>query len=127
MLYRLAVPLIMIGVISGCSNDNQTTIPKPPKFDEPRLIEGRSVWMGTCRNCHLMGVAGAPAITNSVAWTPRLEKGKQALYDSALQGIKRNESWAMPPQGGNPSLTPEQVRSAVDYMLATVDKLATQK
>jgi len=39
-----------------------------PFFDEVNLIAGRSVWMGTCRNCHLMGVFNAPAVTDGAAW-----------------------------------------------------------
>lgn len=127
MLYRITILLTIIGFVSGCSSDNQSSVPESPRFDDIQLIEGRSIWMGTCRNCHLMGVAGAPAITNFEAWAPRQQKGKQALYGSALQGIKHNESWAMPPQGGNKSLSPEQVRSAVDYMVAAVNELAARE
>jgi cytochrome c5 len=35
------------------------------------------------------------------------------LYEHAIKGIR-----AMPPKGGNPALSDEQVKAAVDYMAA---------
>ena len=119
--------ITLLVTIAGCSGESQSKVPEPPRFNDAKLAEGRSVWMGTCRNCHLMGVAGAPAISNTTAWSPRKEKGLEALYGSALNGIKRDGKFTMPPHGGNKSLSPEQVRTAVDYMLASVDQLAVQK
>ena len=92
-----------------------------PRFAESGLDRGRGVWMGTCRNCHWLGVAGAPAVTNAAAWAPRIGKGQDALYQSALNGIKGDDgAFRMPPKGGNPRLSSEQVMRAVDYMVASV-------
>ena len=80
--------------------------------------------MGTCRNCHLLGIAEAPAVTDKDAWAPRITKGKPALYQSALNGIMGEDGkYRMPPRGGNERLKDEQVRQAVDYMLASVKVL----
>ncbi len=103
-----------------------------PRFEVHELQMGRAVWMGTCRNCHLLGVAGAPAVTNYPAWEPRIAKGKPALYASALGGVRDAQGKIrMPPRGGNSRLDEEQVRRGVDYMVAAVralhDKSATQK
>ncbi len=76
------------------------------------------MWMRVCRNCHLMGIAGAPAIGDYTAWNPRAAKGQAALYTSALQGIRDDMGWKMPPRGGNAALSDEEVRLAVDFMLA---------
>ncbi len=76
------------------------------------------MWMQVCRNCHLMGIAGAPAIGDYSAWKPRVAKGTAALYSSATQGIRGEAGWTMPPRGGNAALSDQQVRLAVDFMLA---------
>ncbi len=114
----------LILVLTGCDgsvNNTQSTSPKMPRFDASDLIAGRSTWMGTCRNCHLMGVSGAPAVTDFGAWQDRIEKGDQALYRSALNGIRDGVgAIRMPPRGGNDRLTDEQVKHAVDYMIASV-------
>jgi cytochrome c5 len=96
-----------------------------PRFANENLAKGRGVWMGTCRNCHLLGVSGAPAVTDSAAWAPRIAKGKAALYHSALNGVKGSDGeFRMPPHGGNMQLKDAQVRQAVDYMVASVKQLA---
>ena len=74
--------------------------------------------MRVCRNCHLMGIAGAPAIGDYTAWESRLATGPTALYASAIQGIRDDTDWKMPPRGGNTALSDEAVRLAVDFMLA---------
>ncbi len=116
-------------IIAACSDPNTAKTPKMPHFGDPELAAGRSIWMGTCRNCHLVGVAGAPAVTNQAAWQPRIEKGLPALISSAMNGINDPETGKprMPPRGGNSRLGDDQVRQAVEYMVASVEQLAKQK
>lgn len=76
---------------------------------------GQDVYSQVCAACHDTGVAGAPALGDEEAWAPRLEKGKEALYDSAINGLG-----AMPPKGGKPDLSDEEVQAAVDYMIEEV-------
>lgn len=114
-------------LLTACSDRpaDSAAGPEMPRFADERLAKGRAVWMGTCRNCHLLGVSGAPAVTDSAAWAPRIAKGKAALYHSALNGVKGSDGkFRMPPHGGNMQLKDEQVRQAVDYMVAAVKKLA---
>lgn len=91
-----------------------------PEFPDPRLKQGRAVWLGTCEACHANDVAGAPLVSNKAAWAPRLAKGRDALYKSALGGLTGPKGTQMPPRGGNDKLTDDQVRSAVEYMMAIV-------
>ena len=93
---------------------------KFPDFPDARLKQGRAIWLGTCEACHANDVAGAPLVTNRTAWAPRLAKGKEALYKSALGGLTGPKGTQMPPRGGNDKLTDDQVRMAVDYMAAIV-------
>jgi cytochrome c5 len=91
---------------------------KFPEFPDPRLKQGRTVWLATCEACHANDIAGAPLVSNKAAWTPRLAKGRETLYKSALGGLTGPKGTQMPPRGGNDKLTDDQVRSAVDYMMA---------
>ncbi|MET0067103.1 MAG: c-type cytochrome [Candidatus Thiodiazotropha sp.] len=112
--------------LAGCSQseDNPAQPPEMPRFADENLAKGRGIWMGTCRNCHLLGVSGAPAVTDYAAWKPRIGKGKSALYQSALSGVKGPDGqFRMPPRGGNKQLKDAQVRQAVDYMVASVEQL----
>jgi len=93
---------------------------KFPEFPDARLRQGRTIWLGTCEACHANDVAGAPLVSNKAAWAPRLKKGRDALYKSALGGLTGPKGTQMPPRGGNDKLTEEQVKTAVDYMMAIV-------
>ena len=98
-----------------------------PTFESEDLTAGRGVWLGTCRACHLIGVAGAPAVTDFAQWKPRLSKGKEALYQSALNGIRGEDGkYRMPPKGGNQRLTEEQIKLAVDYKIAAIAALRAE-
>jgi cytochrome c5 len=77
--------------------------------------KGKSVYDSACTACHTAGVAGAPKNGDKAAWAPRLKTGTAALYTSALKGKN-----AMPPKGGNLSLSDADVKAAVDYMVGTV-------
>jgi cytochrome c5 len=75
--------------------------------------EGKAVYDQTCHVCHATGLAGSPKFGDKAAWAPRIATGTDKLYNAALHGLN-----AMPPKGGNTSLTDAQVKAAVDYMVA---------
>ncbi len=76
---------------------------------------GQQIYQQVCAACHDSGAAGAPKSGDKGAWAARIKKGKDTLYQSALNGIG-----AMPPKGGNAQLSEKQVKAAVDYMLHSV-------
>jgi cytochrome c5 len=76
---------------------------------------GMAVYEKVCHVCHGAGVAGAPKIGDKAAWAPRLKTGVQTLYASSIKGKN-----AMPPKGGNLSLSDADVKAAVDYMVGQV-------
>jgi len=73
---------------------------------------GKSTYDAVCNVCHGAGVAGAPKLGDKAAWAPRIKQGVAALHASAIKG-----KGAMPPKGGNPSLSDADVSAAVDYMV----------
>jgi len=79
----------------------------------PRKPDGKKVYDTTCMVCHATGVAGAPKFGDKAAWAPHLVHGMDALLQSALKG-----KGAMPPKGGNPSLSDDEVRAAVEFMVS---------
>ena len=73
---------------------------------------GEQVYRETCAACHDTGAAGAPRIGDKKAWAPRIREGKRMMVKMAIRGIR-----GMPPRGGNPALTDEEVERAVVYLL----------
>ena len=88
-------------------------IPPPVAKGAEASGGGKFTYDSNCAACHGAGVAGAPKPGDKAAWVPRLKAGKDSLYATALKG-----KGAMPPKGGNPSLSDADVKAAVDYMTA---------
>jgi cytochrome c5 len=112
----------VLALVTATSNVSIAVDEPYPEFAEPTLQQGRVIWIATCKVCHTADFAGAPKVTDKAAWAPRLAKGKDVLYSHAMQGVYGPSGTEMPPRGGNPALTDEQVRAAVDYMVALVAK-----
>ena len=77
------------------------------------LAKGKQVVEGTCAACHGSGVLGAPKIGNKADWAPRIKKGLATLEKHALHGFKQ-----MPAKGGKASLSDQQVKDAIEYMIS---------
>ena len=77
--------------------------------------DGRKVYESTCMACHGAGVANAPKLGDKKAWAMHLVHGAEHVYENALKG-----KGAMPPKGGNLTLSDAEVKAAVDYMLGTL-------
>lgn len=86
-------------------------------FDDDHLIFGKKVWIETCEGCHGWGIGGAPIPLHFDQWESRIAKGKDTLYEHAINGFFGPDDSMMPERGGNPELSDEEVRAAVDYMV----------
>ncbi len=79
--------------------------------------DGKATYTQSCNACHGSGVAGAPKFGDAAAWKDRIAKGKETLYKHAIEGFKGSTGF-MPPKGGWANLTDDQVKAAVDYIIA---------
>lgn len=73
---------------------------------------GEAVYGKACVACHSTGAAGAPKVGDKAAWEPRLGQGMDGLVTNAIKG-----KGAMPPKGGHMSLSDEDIKGAVEFML----------
>ncbi len=78
----------------------------------PPERSGEEIYTAICSSCHKAGVLGAPKVGDKSAWGPRLKMGFEALVASAVKG-----KGSMPPRGGVPSLSDQDIKKAVAYML----------
>ncbi|MBT8154756.1 c-type cytochrome [Epibacterium ulvae] len=93
------------------------------------LQDGRVVWEDTCQACHGGNrLTGAPKITATDAWSPRIEQGLAVLFDHAINGFTGPKYTQMPPRGSNEDLSDAQVQAAVRFMVwaSGGDTLATE-
>ena len=72
---------------------------------------GDAIVKATCATCHQAGVANAPKIGDATTWAPRIKEGLKGMLGNAIKG-----KGAMPPRGGDTSLTDDEVARAIVFM-----------
>lgn len=77
--------------------------------------DGSVIFGNLCTGCHTSGAGGAPTMA-AAQWASRIAQGKDTLHKHAIEGYT-GSAGVMPPKGGNPALTDEQVIATVDWML----------
>ena len=75
-------------------------------------MTGDQVVAKVCNACHGTGVLNAPKVGDKAEWAKRKAIGMQALVTSAIKG--KNQ---MPPRGGDPSLSDDEMKAATEQML----------
>ena len=73
--------------------------------------KGEDIVKSTCTACHQAGVANAPKIGDRASWGPRIKQGLSAMLATAING-----KGAMPPRGGDASLTDAELTRAIIFM-----------
>ncbi|MBB5203387.1 cytochrome c5 [Inhella inkyongensis] len=121
-------PLALAVLLTACGKKDETpaasTTPAQPVAADtapaaapsPTAELGKSIYGKTCAMCHGAGVAGAPKPGDKADWAPRIAQGNDTLYKHAIEGFTGTKGM-MPARGGGASLTDEQVKAAVDFMV----------
>lgn len=74
--------------------------------------DGEKVYKKACKMCHGAGMMGAPKVGDTAAWADRIAKGMDSLNDHAINGFGK-----MKPKGGKKSLSDDDVKAAVAFMV----------
>ena len=113
--YKLGVGRIwrpvLVAMLAGA-----TGCDKPVSSESVQEHPGKAIYVKYCLACHQGGVAGSPTFGDKEAWLPLMEKGREALIRSVIDGIPP----AMPIKGLCSSCTEQQLADAVDYMLVPI-------
>lgn len=80
-------------------------------------MDPEMVYQTYCFACHGTGANESPVLGDAEAWSPRISKGLDALYDNAINGFNNN---MMPARGLCMDCSDDDVRATVDYMLESV-------
>ncbi len=99
-------------IVASAASETLQMAAAQPAAPAAASKSGDAVYNGACVACHAAGVAGAPKLDDKSAWQSRIGQGIDGLVSSVLNGKN-----AMPPKGGNPSLSEQEIRDAVEYML----------
>ncbi len=85
----------------------------PPKPTGPAA--GKALYENYCSGCHASGAGGAPKYGDASTWAPVLKHGMNTVYENAIKG-----TGGMPAKGTCVSCNDQDIKQAVDYMLASV-------
>ena len=78
----------------------------------PVVRSGEQVYTAVCAACHATGLLGSPIFADKASWAPRVASlGLDGLVASAIAG-----KGSMPARGGVPTVTDEEIRSAILHM-----------
>jgi cytochrome c5 len=80
--------------------------------------DGHAAYERYCKMCHASGSAGAPIVGKKTDWEERLKKDASELENNAVNGFRGNRGY-MPPKGGFPKISEDDVKAAVAYMIKT--------
>jgi cytochrome c5 len=130
VILAFLIPILLISIIAslathsvepGAKVASDTAIAKRLKpvgqvvvaegSDTPGERTGKQVVEAVCSACHATGALNAPKIGDAGAWGPLIKDGHAHLTEMAIKGVRQ-----MPPKGGNPQLTDEEVARAVAFM-----------
>ena len=81
----------------------------------PAASPGKTMYDTACIACHAQGVGGAPKFGDKVAWADRVKDGLPHLVEEVIKG-----KGAMPPKGGRADASDNDIKAAVEYMVAAV-------
>ncbi|MEZ5559293.1 MAG: c-type cytochrome [Pseudomonadales bacterium] len=79
-------------------------------------MSGEAVYNQYCFACHMAGVGGAPVFGDAEAWSPRIAKGLDTLWQHTQNGFN-----AMPPKGTCMGCSDDELRGAMDYMISAAE------
>lgn len=122
---KLRTGLLMLACVMAVVACGQKEAPAPAQKPAaapaaaPAVAEntaGKAVFGKVCAMCHAAGVAGAPKPGDKADWAPRIAQGMDVLYKHSIDGFTGAKGM-MPPRGGSPALTDDELKSAVDYMV----------
>ncbi len=72
---------------------------------------GEETFKAVCANCHAQGLAGAPKVGDTKAWSKLIKEGQVPLTADGFNGVR-----AMPAKGGRAELTLPEFAAAVVHM-----------
>ena len=91
----------------------------PAAAADPATAEaGQSVYAQTCIACHgATGKGAIPGVSDLTKADGPLAKSDDTLFASIRDGlVTPGKPLSMPPKGGNPSLSDEEIQAVLEYL-----------
>lgn len=119
----LLLAALSLALLSACGQKDAvapTPVAVPAAAPAPAPVAentvGKSVFGKVCSMCHAIGAAGSPKPGDKADWGPRIAQGMDLLNKHALEGFTGAKG-QMPARGASTTLTDDEVKAAVAYMV----------
>jgi cytochrome c5 len=127
----LLLATLSLALLSACGQKDTAAPAAPAAAPAPAVVVapappaaepvaenavGKSVYGKVCAMCHATGAAGAPKPGDTADWGPRIAQGMDVLNKHAIEGFTGAKGM-MPPRGAAASLTDDEVKAAVAFMV----------
>ena len=123
ILELFAVTLLTIvlfscgGGDSSSSTSTSDTESKKSTKMTANVDNGKVVYEKICIACHMTGVAGAAALTDTPRWEEMAAKGMKTLHNSVINGIPEGKYGVMPERGSCTDCSDQDLYDGIGYML----------
>ena len=106
--------LTLVIAVSGCDGPSSTHSPEAEAASRqlvPQDLDIAAIYGRSCSSCHTVAATGAPLTGDVSAWSPRMEKGMDAMVDSVINGFG-----GMPPFGLCMDCDAQQFEALIQFM-----------
>ncbi|MGK0297019.1 MAG: cytochrome c5 [Gammaproteobacteria bacterium] len=117
VLIELTKPIGNVRLSSTSGSDIASATNAIGPDTEETIIPGKTIYESLCTSCHSTGLPNVPQLGSSEDWVDRIAQGELLLYERAINGFTGMSGMAMPAKGGNTSLSDDDIKAAVDYMV----------
>nr|WP_068829042.1 c-type cytochrome [Pseudomonas sp. BMS12] len=106
-----AMVLGLCAVLAGCGEEEGAPLQAVDLQALPADAALAQLYIHSCQQCHADPAAGAPLVGDSVAWSPRLDKGLDTLLEHSINGFQ-----GMPPMGLCMQCSEAEFRGLIAFM-----------
>lgn len=93
----------------------------PPLLPAQQAMNGKALYEQSCQVCHAEDGTGAmPGVADLTGTKGPLTRTNDQLVRSIREGVQREgAAMTMPPNGGNPLLSEDDIANIINYMRKT--------
>lgn len=84
--------------------------------------EAEIIYVENCAGCHDTGKSNTPTRVDIAYWEQRSSIPFEARLAKTIQGDDTGKWGIQPPRGGNPKLSDQQVRIAMEWLLINIER-----
>lgn len=113
---KLRVGILLFACLSALCACGDGPAPPPATEAASRALQPRDaaladIYQRSCASCHTVAATGAPLTGDRAGWSPRVDKGMDALVDNVVNGFG-----GMPPFGLCMDCDAAQFEALIQFM-----------